>query len=368
MNIIIDTNIFRRDLKIKDRNFDILLDYLAKTNSKIIIPQIVLEEIKGLYKRLLLERTQDFKKAYEKLKSSLVITELNEIKSIPIENEIESYLSFLKERIGFSDDKVILYKNEYLPELVNRAISRKKPLDGKGQQFRDGLLWLSMLDYANSLDDKRIIFISDNPTDFAEKNQNLLNTQLRNEAKEKGIEIVYFKTLSDFAKEHASKVDFISDEWIKDNIDNSILERIFNDIIDSVDEDEIISNLYLDLERNESLTGHINPTDYIGSNILEYYVYEMSDGTLLLNLEVEFEKEYECEIERYYERDSSRYEYRYRMTSMGDFDFEPDFIPSIEQGIDYDYKYASPVFRGKFVLQIKDSKVENYEFKDWDWG
>ena len=33
MNILIDTNIIRQDLKFRDRNFDILLDYLSKTNS-----------------------------------------------------------------------------------------------------------------------------------------------------------------------------------------------------------------------------------------------------------------------------------------------------------------------------------------------
>lgn len=53
MDIILDSNIFKRDLKLKDKNFEILNDYLAKTNSSLILPKIVFEEIKNLYKKTL---------------------------------------------------------------------------------------------------------------------------------------------------------------------------------------------------------------------------------------------------------------------------------------------------------------------------
>lgn len=41
MNIIIDSNIIRQDFKLQSIYFDILLDYLKKTHSKFILPDIV---------------------------------------------------------------------------------------------------------------------------------------------------------------------------------------------------------------------------------------------------------------------------------------------------------------------------------------
>jgi hypothetical protein len=65
MDTIIDANIIRRDLKLNDRGFEILSDYLVKTNSKLIFPSIVVEEIKGLYKRALQERFEDYTKSID---------------------------------------------------------------------------------------------------------------------------------------------------------------------------------------------------------------------------------------------------------------------------------------------------------------
>jgi hypothetical protein len=55
MDTILDANIIRKDLKLNDISFEILTDYLARTNSKLIFPSIVVEEIIGLYKRVFQE-------------------------------------------------------------------------------------------------------------------------------------------------------------------------------------------------------------------------------------------------------------------------------------------------------------------------
>ena len=66
MDTIIDSNIIRKDLRLNNINFEILKDYLTKTNSKLILPSLVIEEVKGLYKRLLLECVVDYEKSLNK--------------------------------------------------------------------------------------------------------------------------------------------------------------------------------------------------------------------------------------------------------------------------------------------------------------
>ncbi|MEN8812445.1 MAG: PIN domain-containing protein [Candidatus Arcticimaribacter sp.] len=367
MDVIIDANIIRRDLKLNDRNFEILSDYLKKTNSKIIFPSIVIEEIKGLYKRALKERYDEFEKSTNKLKSTLVTIELPERPQIDIESEVNKYIDFIHSKLGTTNKNIVEYKNEFLPELVRRAIDRKKPLDGKGQQFRDGLLWLTLLDYAENSDEKRVALISDNPADFGDKNENTLCSELIQETKEREVEVKYFRRLSDFAKEHASTIEFITKEWIEKNTDIKIIEKLFEETLDNIDDNYILDNV--SLEEIERTTGYIHRTEYLWSNLTDFYVYEKSDGTILLNASWEFETEFEVEIERYIERDSPRYERRVSIDpETGEPEMDMVFVPDYIIDQEFDHKYDAPIFLTKYVITIKDSKVENYEFKDWDWG
>jgi len=50
MNVILDTNIYVQDLLMNSASFSLLLDYLNKTGSKIIMPQIVYQELAERYR------------------------------------------------------------------------------------------------------------------------------------------------------------------------------------------------------------------------------------------------------------------------------------------------------------------------------
>jgi len=367
MDIIIDTNIFRKDLKLKDKNYEILLDYLKKTNSNLVMPQIVLEETEGLYRRLLEEKRSELITAYNKLASSLFHTKLNELKEIDLEFEVEEFKKQLFTKLRITPERLINYKGSYLPDLVNRAINRIKPLGENGQQFRDGIIWLTMFDYISTKEDKRIVFISDNKSDFGEGNENKLNPILDQEAKKSGIQVFFFRSLADFSREHASSVDFINAEWIKTDIDFKRLESIFNKVISS-DKEFVLISSKSELKSNEKPTGYLNETSYLKSNIIDFFVYEKSEGTILLNLTIEIEKEFEMEIEREMERSRYSYEYETKFNPRsGEMDIEPVFVPRIEYDVDFDYKFINPIFKANYVITIEDKKAIEYEFIGWEW-
>lgn len=367
MDIIIDTNIIRRDLKLNDKAFEILTDYLAKTNSKLIFPSIVLEEVKGLYKRVLEERNEEYCKSLDKLKSTLLFSEISQNEVINVEAEASRYIEYLHSKLGTSDKNIVSYKNDYLPELVSRAIQRKKPMDSKGQQFRDTLLWFTLLDYAETSDEKLVGFISDNPSDFAEKGEDKLAKELIEEAESRGIQIKYFKTLNDFAKEQASVIDFINQDWVKSNLDFEIIENLFVEALGSDQEKSILRGL--SLERNEKTTHYIERTDYINSSLEEFFVYEKRDGTIFLRVDVAFELEYEFEIEKTVYEDNSRYEYVHSFNDVsGQSEFKAVYIPDEYEESKYEYRTTYPCFVAAFLILIKDKKIDNYKLDDWDWA
>lgn len=184
MDTIIDSNIIRGDLKLNSKNFEILKDYLAKTNSKLILPSIVVEEVKGLYKRVLVERIAEYAKSLNKLNGTLLSEVIQEFPELNIEEEGNKYIEFIFNKLIISEDNIINYKNEYLPELVSRAIQRKKPLDNNGQQFRDGLLWLTILDFTEIANEKTIAFISENSSDFLKKGKLSLHLNFQRKQKQ----------------------------------------------------------------------------------------------------------------------------------------------------------------------------------------
>ncbi|MEE9260478.1 MAG: PIN domain-containing protein, partial [Candidatus Scalindua sediminis] len=67
MKIILDTNIFVEDFLMKSIKFSNLFDFLKKTNSEIVIFQIVFQEVIALYRRKLIEKLDKYYKSKEEL-------------------------------------------------------------------------------------------------------------------------------------------------------------------------------------------------------------------------------------------------------------------------------------------------------------
>lgn len=187
------------------------------------------------------------------------------------------------------------------------------------------------------------------------------------EASARGVEIKFFKTLNDFAKEHASTIGFITEKWIVKNVDFIVLEKLFIEFLGDEADNTIAYDTHLSM--NERATGHVNSTCYISSSLKDFFVYEKKDGTILLNLDVQFEVEYEIELERTIEKDNPRYDYVYRTNPIsGEQEIDMVYIPDYSIEHEYDSKVESVIFEGKFVIQITGKKADNYEIKEWNWG
>ena len=233
MNIAIDTNIIRNDFLFKSSDYKIIIDYLSKTDSKLILPLIVYKEVEGLYKRTLYERVEDYKKSTRILNNGMIEPMgFLDLSGINYDAEANKYLNFLKNKFHILDKDIVDYKPEYLEEIVTRAINRIKPCSSSGQEFRDTLLWLSLIEIAKNNSIKQLVFISNNIADFADSTGDNLHPTLIEDLSKNKINIIYFKSIKDFIKNQAVKIDFITDEWLEKNLD---LEKISEQVVDIID-------------------------------------------------------------------------------------------------------------------------------------
>lgn len=90
--------------------------------------------------------------------------------------EYETTLRLLLKRLGI--EVVGIPEIPHLA-LVERAVSRRKPCDEKGDGYRDALNWLTVLAFANQLSDQEVYWISSNIKDFANSDQSDFHPDLK---------------------------------------------------------------------------------------------------------------------------------------------------------------------------------------------
>ncbi len=284
MDIIIDTNIIKQENYFRSKKFLTLMDYLKKTNSKLVLPQIVKEESISLYEKdissKLIEVTNqimDF--------SRTCFTPVGIDLNIEVKKEVKSYIASIQEMSKKNLLYEIPYTNDFLPEVVYRMINRKKPCSNKGEECRDVILWLSikkMLKYKKS-----VAFISNNSNEFA-SNKTDLHSDLRAELVEENFELKYYLNLNDFLKNHAEKVDYITKEWIKIELSKIDLE---NFIVTYLIENDLL--LFWAEEKFDGECYDAYPIG-ISTEIDDFYVYEMTNGDIFLNLVLDISMEIEA--------------------------------------------------------------------------
>ena len=99
MDIVLDTNIYYSDFLFKSKDFNILFDYLRKTNSQIILPEIVYKEIEACYKRKLEEKLKEYQnKISEPLKGNFFEIKVPTL-TVNVNNNVKKYLKFFKDKI-----------------------------------------------------------------------------------------------------------------------------------------------------------------------------------------------------------------------------------------------------------------------------
>ncbi|AVQ98102.1 hypothetical protein OBCHQ24_03300 [Oceanobacillus iheyensis] len=363
MLVVLDANVIKKNFMLTSIDFNNLFDYLIKTQSRLIIPQIVWEEIQNLYKQELKQRYDDYEDTYSKL-NLLLMNSIDNNVEINVDEKTTRYMDYIKYKLDLKDEDIVKYKQEYLPEVVNRAIYRIKPCSLKGEEFRDTLLWLTVLDVAKDNLDEQLVLISHNTKDFAaNNNKELLHPDLRKEVEDLNLEVQYYNSLSQFIQKHATKIKFIDETWIKDQINIHEVNKTFLHILREHEADTLMR--YAEY-RFDNCTGYINICGaYL--DIDDFFVYEKSDGSLYFELILSGEVEVEVEIEKEKEKERYEFELEYVYDSYKN-EFESEMVPKyqIETEIVAGFEYIYPEYEMKLGAVINNKRLEKYTIKEFE--
>lgn len=276
MDVIIDTNIIRGGNFFRSSKFKILFDFLKKTSSKIVLPQIVKEESIAIQREMISSTLKEIEKNRASL-ANYCFSSIGMPLVIDVNEEANSYVGLIenlkKDNLLYEID----YTDDFLHEIVNRAINRIKPIDAKGQQFRDVILWLSIKKLLKEPSMISAAFISNDAGEFASSNKANLHPDLETEMRDEDISLIYYQSLDKFIENHADKIEYMTKEWITSEIEKfDLISLIENYFFNKGETTKIIQHF----DKGVAYVYPLSTT--IDEDYINFYEYEMADGKIFL--------------------------------------------------------------------------------------
>lgn len=255
-----------------------------------MLPQIVKEESIPIYRNLV---SSNLKIVEEntKLLANYCFSSIEIPIDIDVNKEVNSYLDYIDDLKKDNLLYEISYTDDFLNEIVYRAINRIKPIDAKGQQFRDVILWLSIKKLLKETSMISAAFISNNTRDFASSDKANLHPNLEKEITDDNTSLIYYISLNDFIENHAEKIEYITKEWIISEIERFEMIHLIESYYFEEGEAEIIrfSNRGVAYAYSFDIT--------IDKDLINFYEYEMTDGSIFLFIHLSGEMQIEMGLE-----------------------------------------------------------------------
>src|SRR5271157_796842 len=199
MNIIIDSTVLRRDYYLSAPDGRLLVEFIKRTNSSLVVSVIVLDEVCNLFREDLTETSEKLASKYRQL-----------LRREPDNNALDIDAECKRYRTATEDHLKKSCRARFLPyptncsheQIVSRALQRRKPFNSSGKGYRDTLIWLSIIEYLGSHGDSTCL-ITANTKDFWNPEESDLHHDLQEDLKSAGIKsrLRVFRDVSAFAKE-----------------------------------------------------------------------------------------------------------------------------------------------------------------------
>lgn len=349
MDVVVDTNILFQDFRLTSNKFDALFNYLGKTNSSLLLPEVVLQEAVAHYNRELQHKHVQATRALREL-DKIMFTSLEQRLNTDLDKEVSEYRKVLDHPQSLPENasvKALKNEPEYLAETVRRLVERVKPssLDGK-VGFRDILIWLSIVNHLRLDKNRPVVFISRNVSDFGVKSgqEILLDPELQSELDKEELKLLFYPSIETFLENHAKKIETISETWIEAVIATETIESIANS---HLREEMALFTPYVK-RAYEDFSNYLSFQQISGEPyIYDFSVYDVDTENVYLNVVYRAEVEVEIEMERSGE------------SSFDMFDAHTSYSQL------YSYEYIYPEVELSFSAKIQEDEITDLQFEKW---
>ena len=235
MDVILDANVYVSDFRMEGVLFQSLFDYLKKTDSSLVIPRIVFDEVTARYTEMLSQGIEKAKKHLSLLRRLLLAAEIPQIDHIDLTRELNALRQKLnpnKEMLTrFDPAKQVTLLDDYsgvtIQEVARRGFERMPPASRGGEQLRDVIVWLSSVSYCRS-SQSSVAFISGDKT-FTGTGATTLQPRLQEELVRENVSLHFYRGIDDFLKAESLKPIPVTESWVEQSLSSAEISRRFEE-------------------------------------------------------------------------------------------------------------------------------------------
>ena len=211
MLILLDTTAIMSDPMCGGIAWRVLANAPSAWDVQIFVPEVVVVEAVAGYQRRLNDAVIGISSWEKKYATLLGLTNVTEAIDTALKESAEAYPVRLRDSLNELHVKILAPPNIDHMELVQRAATRRRPCDDKGDGYRDTLNWLTVLALASQYPEAQIVWVSDNSRDFGSRDGTELHEDLMSDLVALGAEkrVRWIRTLADLVlaltAEHTSE-------------------------------------------------------------------------------------------------------------------------------------------------------------------
>ncbi|NYF51086.1 PIN domain-containing protein [Tunturiibacter gelidoferens] len=288
MNVVLDTNAIV-SLGLTNPAFGSLRDYLRKTKSRLLLPEVVLEELRAQRRSAVSKSVRKGLEADKELAASVpgyrpVVKHLNRIDPETAADALEADLKTLT-------DKVSTVENQPadLKELVRRLANRIPPASPAGEEARDVLIWLAVLRLARK---DELAFVTGDKKAF-HKDGNL-KPELEKELNSVSNAVAVYEGLDAFLKVHHARSSWIDKEWVEAQVESSLVDSAIERYINGKENRLVMPSVD---HEGAKFTGYSNFVQVVQRDVENFFVSDMVSGAMMVGVSLWAELEIEIEFE-----------------------------------------------------------------------
>ena len=334
MDVLVDANVMLAN-GINSTPFKALCEYLRRTRSTLLVPGVVLEELCAHRRRGMEKLKRDIDGVQKDLRRLFP----EATAKLPV-LDIDKALNVYRKELLTSAEKTRVLDNDpkHLAELVRRLTRRIPPASADGEEARDVLVWLTLVEAAS---ERNLAFITGDRRAFFQDEK--LREELLNDLVGFENDVEAFYGLDAFLRAHHARSSFVDKKWLMEQIETKEVSKAIEHFVD------VNGELFTrQLEDKGEPTGWLSLTQLVQYELEDYFVSDVGKNVLYVAVtlwaELEIEAEYVAPIEPREWGEEPREEPRLR------------FI------------YLQPCVRFQIQLEVIDKKLASVAISDMEFA
>jgi hypothetical protein len=290
MDVALDANAIL-SLGLSNPAFSSLRDYLRKTKSRLLLPEVVLEELTAQRRALI---TKAIKKGLESNKDLKGI--VADYSDKPVRKhlgcvDVEAAVAAYRAELETAADEVSVLKNRApdLMEMVRRLANRVPPASQAGEEARDVLIWLAVLQIAEK---SEVAFVTGDKKAFGKDGK--LKQELSDELKGMPRGVAVYEGLDAFLKIHHKRSSWIDEAWVKAQVESQLVDDAIEQYIQGREDRLVMPSVDND---RAMYTGYSLFVQVVQKDVEDFFVSDMLSGAVMVGVSLWAELEIEIEYE-----------------------------------------------------------------------